>query len=157
MTGPTLLRNIQEWFSLGMCRLDFSTSWCTSSGFALMDDFATVESTCLCFVLLLDGSFVDKCYRCVVLDFTRLAPQSWSMRGVRMCHRSVLWIQEGPRRSILGSTRLASESLKFARGYNVSHTSALGRRGSLTSKLACDIAVLEEQSDLGPLFLLQRC
>ena len=90
MTGPTLLRNIHEWFSLGMCRLDFSTSWCTSSGFALMDDFATVESTCLCFVLLLDSSFVVKCDRCVVLDFTRLAPQSWSMRGVRMCHRSVL-------------------------------------------------------------------
>ena len=39
----------------------------------------------------------------------------------------------------------------------MSHTSALGRGGSLTSKLACDIAVLEEQSDLGPLCLLQRC
>ena len=37
------------------------------------------------------------------------------------------------------------------------HSSASGRGGSLSSEKACDIAVIEEQSDLGPHCLEQRC
>ena len=47
-----------------------------------------------------------------------------------MCHRPVLIVREGPRRSKMGLTRLAPYTWKSVRGQNVSKTSTLNLGGS---------------------------